>query len=169
MPGRRLPRRRTSSLRMDGTTSPASVFPGFLQFYHPYPRLWCPNTIYLSFHALFTLTPLFFSNILGHGASEPGNANGRLRYLRGRYRSQRPQPESSKLHKSSKPPGISSSGIPRRWPGRQFHGCVSRFTVSLEACRIISSSFEFEKSDREKSESVVLDLEKWVGYEVAMG
>ncbi|KAB8079522.1 hypothetical protein BDV29DRAFT_54958 [Aspergillus leporis] len=77
--------------------------------------------------------------------------------------SQRLQPELSKSPEFSKFPG--SLSPPPRWPGRQFHRCVSKSPVSPEACQKILSSFDFEKSDHEQSESVILELEKWMGYE----
>ncbi|KAL4925924.1 uncharacterized protein BDV17DRAFT_166416 [Aspergillus undulatus] len=78
------------------------------------------------------------------------------------FHSQPSQPELPKLPELSKIPG--SLSPPPRWPGRQFHRCVSRSPVSPQACQKILSSFDFEKSDREQSQSIILELEKWMGY-----
>lgn len=82
-----------------------------------------------------------------------------------KFHLQHSQSESSKLPESPKSPAVGSLSPPPRWPGRQFHRCVSRSPVSPEACQKILSSFDFSKSDREQSEPVILELEKWMGYE----
>lgn len=88
-----------------------------------------------------------------------------LSSLPAKFHSQRSQSEPSKLPESSKSPPVGLLSPPPRWPGRQFHRCVSRSPVSPDACKKILSSFDFEKSDREQSEPVILELEKWMGYE----
>lgn len=80
--------------------------------------------------------------------------------------SERSQPEYSMSPEASESPVVDRPLTPPpRWPGRQFHRYVNRSPVSSEARKKILTTYDFEKTEREHPESVILELEKFMGYQ----
>jgi hypothetical protein len=101
----------------------------------------------------------FFSDV--SRIMEPAKEHQRQPSPTAESHTERSQPESSP--EACEAPVVKQLTPPPRWPGREFQRRVFGSPLSPEACQKILTTYDYESF--QQPGSVILELEKWMGYE----